>query len=113
MTEYIRHGKRVKVERYARSFVWRDTEGAGFNFDCNKEGNPLSLEKAARDNFQACITGKYTVIDEGVIDVSYSYWEPAIIKCQCGRPLSLNASFTNSCACGREYNGGGQLLAGL
>ncbi len=38
--------------------------------------------------------------------------EARVIKCRCGKKLSLDSSWANECEeCGREYNGFGQLLA--
>lgn len=38
------------------------------------------------------------------------YWDPTIIECECGRTLSLSDVMTNSCMCGRVYNGSAQRL---
>lgn len=48
-------------------------------------------------------------------------WEPTcecetarttlVIRCSCGCELLLDSGWSNECHCGREYNGGGQLLA--
>jgi len=40
------------------------------------------------------------------------YFEPAIVRCDCGHEIELHDSMANGCDhCDREYNGSGQLLA--
>jgi hypothetical protein len=38
-------------------------------------------------------------------------FEPAEGRCYCGRTVVLYDPMTNTCGCGREYNGSGQELA--
>tara|TARA_Y200000002_G_scaffold382867_1_gene401760 strand:+ start:629 stop:1072 length:444 start_codon:yes stop_codon:yes gene_type:complete len=45
----------------------------------------------------------------GYYENEFSYRVPAQIKC-CGKWMSLG-KFTNTCKCGADYNGSGQLLA--
>tara|TARA_Y100001937_G_scaffold95552_1_gene129824 strand:- start:162 stop:605 length:444 start_codon:yes stop_codon:yes gene_type:complete len=45
----------------------------------------------------------------GYYENEFSYRVPAQIKC-CGKWMSLS-KFTNTCECGADYNGSGQLLA--
>jgi hypothetical protein len=40
------------------------------------------------------------------------YFEPAVMRCDCGAEITLSNGMTNGCdRCDREYNGSGQLLA--
>ncbi len=41
---------------------------------------------------------------------THSWREPGIGRCHCGRHVILEG-FTNTCACGRDYNSAGQELA--
>ena len=112
MAEIISDGRRVHVEAYEYYFASKTIPGAGLGFDCDKDGNIFldRLQPAALANLEIGQAGvEYT--DMGVRDVSYNYYQPAVIRCSCGRELPLSDCMTNSCECGLEYNGGGQLLA--
>lgn len=37
--------------------------------------------------------------------------EDAVLRCGCGRAVTLDDPMTNTCDCGQEYNGSGQHLA--
>jgi hypothetical protein len=110
----ISKGQRVRVEKYALNFEWKDQPGAGFSFPCDKQDNLIheQIASTARGNLNRCLSGEYAVVPIGVVDCSHTYWEPARGRCDCGTIVILNSSWTNSCErCGREYNGVGQLLA--
>jgi hypothetical protein len=86
--------------------------GAGFSFACDHEGtvDAARLPAAARDNFhRACVAGLAFV--RTVLESVHDYTEPAVGECeQCGSDVVLGG-FTNTCECGADYNGSGQLLA--
>jgi hypothetical protein len=111
--EIIKQRERVHVEKYALSFMWNGDKypGAGFSFDCDKDGNVFPLtNEAAQENYDGCISGKFDVRREGVVDYSYYYTSPKEGKCHCGRIVQLD-HFTNTCDCGADYNSSGTLLA--
>ena len=85
--------------------------GAGFSFACDREGtvDAARLPAAARDNFRACLSGIALV--RTVLESVHDYTEPAVGECEvCGSEVVLGG-FTNTCDCGADYNGSGQLLA--
>jgi hypothetical protein len=87
--------------------------GAGFSFPCDEAGhvNQPTLPPAARDNYRACLEGRGCIVCQGVVETEHSWWEPAVGACEgCERAVVL-AGFTNTCDCGADYNGSGQLLA--
>lgn len=116
MATILRQRKQVKVELYHLCFAHVDNPGSGYSFPCDKDGN-VKMDKLTIDgerNLRLCQTGEMQppVQPTGVEDLSYYYWEPAIIKCACGTHLALEDLMTNSCnRCDRLYNGSGQALA--
>lgn len=62
-------------------------------------------------NLEKCLSGEYAVTLQGVKNYSYTYREPAEARCSCSRIVELSDPMTNTCDCGLEYNGSGQLLA--
>lgn len=105
----IQHRERITETTYARDFRWRDDRNAGFSFPCDAEGN-VELDGVALENYNKCLSGEHDVVDYG-IDVRENTWtQPAIGLCGCGGKVHL-ANFTNTCACGADYNSSGQRLA--
>ncbi len=87
--------------------------GSGYGFPCDQAGHveEENLPPAARDNYRACISGRASVVCQGVEVSEHSWWQPAVGECEvCGREVILDG-FTNTCECGVDYNGSGQLLA--
>jgi hypothetical protein len=109
----IKESKRVNVEAYALVFEWDDEIGGGFSFPCDKNGTLLldKMPPAAQENLKKCQSGEYVTVARGIRDYSYTYPEFAQGRCSCGRIVELIDPMTNTCECGLEYNGGGQLLA--
>jgi hypothetical protein len=102
----------VHKEAYALTYRWKHDPGAGFSFDCDKNGK-IDLENMnpdARRNYDKCRNGTYEVEFVGITDYSWDYWEPKIGECVCGKHITLDG-FTNACECGRDYNSSGTLLA--
>ena len=123
--QIITRSKNVDVAAFLRSFDFADMPGSGFSFSCDADGHVdvASLKPLQRRSYDACMSGQIAVtdyagepaqirrvIDCGVLDVSYSYREPAIGRCSCGADVSLDG-FTNTCRCGADYNSAGQHLA--
>jgi len=114
MLDNIVHHEPFLVEKYTLSFEWNHTPGAGFGFDCDKNGNVdiESMNRGALENFAGCLF-VYDVTFEGVMDYSYIHQDPAEGTCDCGRTVYLHYDNGHGidCDCGRIYNYSGQELA--
>ena len=115
--ELIRPSKRTYHKEYNIVFRYVEDPNSGYSFPCNEQGT-VSLETlppSAVNNYIACCLGDVNgqaVALVGVEASDYAVVENAVIRCDCGRPLELDDWYSTACpACGREYNGGGQLLA--
>jgi hypothetical protein len=108
----VRHSSFETRRECRRTFTWRDMPGAGFSFDSDEHGNVDigSLNPAAKDNYEKCLSGEHDVLDDGVQVLTNSYRRPAVGLCECGEEVVLDG-FTCPCVCGRDYNWAGQLLA--
>ena len=85
--------------------------GGGYSFGCNEAGHldEANLPPAARDNYRACLAGLALV--RSVVESVHDFTESAVGECDvCSREVVLGG-FTNTCDCGADYNGSGQLLA--
>jgi hypothetical protein len=113
MAEFIRLSKRIERVDYEHLFAWTNTPGSGFAFPCDEHGNVKldDLSPRAAENYRKCVSGEFDVVDEGIVRYPHAYLEPAAIRCCCGRELELPDGWLNTCECGRDYNGCGQLLA--
>lgn len=109
----VKEAKRVEMIRYFLSFRYVAHPGSGFAFDCNKNGKPVLGNDAARQNYAMCLAGGdgiLPIIREGIKEEHWSYMDPAVGMCICGRRVTLGG-FTNTCECGTEFNNVGQQLA--
>lgn len=112
MTDWIKRGERIKVVSLSREFVWTDEHGNvkeehwGFGFPCDEQGNLLDeSHPAAKANYEACLTGfvdGQPVKDMGVERFEHSYWEPGVIRCDCGAEVVLDMVMTNTCIACRD-----------
>ncbi len=117
MTQWVRRGERITDYHYGLTFEWDDTPGAGFSFDCDKDGNVLtdSFIPLALDNLKHCLANDFpegTVHSTGITKYVNSYWEPGIIVCErCDNEVVLYNTLTNTCEkCDTDYNAFGQRL---
>lgn len=112
MGKIIRRGERVERVRWYLSFERNDLPGAGFSFPCDQAGNVYrdQMQPAGLESLADCLSGVHDVTAEGVKESRWSFWQPAILLCDCGREVELDG-FTCPCECGRDYNSSGQLLA--
>jgi hypothetical protein len=112
----VRRSAYVTEANYSRYFEYPDRPGAGLRFDCDANGNVdvAALGACARDSYAACVAGAVDdrpVVDRGVECSARTRRVPAVGACdRCGRRVTL-AGFTNTCACGADYNSAGQRLA--
>lgn len=112
--EFIARRERVETTEYFREFDRLDCPGAGFSFPSNAAGlvDLAGLQAPARVSWDKCQDGTYPVRDAGVRIERHSYWNPAVVRCECGRRIYLDDAMTNECErCGLLCNGSGQVLA--
>lgn len=111
MLNITKRRETVTVEERWHSFVFDDSEGLGFMFQVNQDGNLITDLDAVRENYERCKTGFIDgdVVRDLGIEVHYvHYTEPAEGECVCGRTVILDGDV--ECDCGRWYNSAGQEL---
>jgi hypothetical protein len=112
--QIIHEREHITETHYCLAFHWQDDPEAGFSFDCDKNGNLLTLCDAARENYAACSRGEKDgkiIIADGMETREHSYTLPAMGLCDCGTEVYLGG-FTNTCdTCGADYNWNGSRLA--
>jgi len=114
--ELISPEKRSYHKEYNIVFRFVEDPNSGYSFPCNAQGT-VSLETlppSAVNNYIACCLGDvngHQVTLVGISEETIAVVENAVIRCDCGQPLELVDWYASECVhCGREYNGGGQLL---
>lgn len=110
---------RILIEEYRKVFKVVGLPGSSMSFDCDKSGvvDEKKLSPTALDSYHRCLagsirlsTGTFKVVPVSQVeDGSRSYWEPALLQCDCGEEVPLSG-FTNACQCGQDYNMSGQAL---
>lgn len=109
--EIITPRERIEKTVYALSYIWNDSPGQGFNFECDAQGNYIQGKPEGHANYLRCKNGEIDVYFEGVLSFNHSYTQHAIGRCSCGGEVHLSG-FTNECEdCDLEYNMSGQQLA--
>lgn len=112
MIEIIKEREYIERIEYTLYYEWKKTKGAGFLFDCDKEGTVILKTPEAQANYDKCVKGKLAVTFKGIQKHNTSYWEDTVAKCICGEEIQLSRRFTSTCdECDRDYNSSGQLLA--
>lgn len=111
MPEIIKEGHLVQKIEYRRSFVCREDPASGYSFPCDEHGSLAEMSSAARLNYEKCQAHPEQYEDRGVQRLFWTYWDPAILRCDCGAEVVLDDSFLNTCRCGRDFDGAGHLLA--
>lgn len=112
IVETLKESHCVKHKELKREFqLIGAMDGAGFSFPCKADGTPD--EKAEHydcwiKNFHMCLEHPEKYEDQGVVPLQWSYMEPALAKCSCGREIHLNGN--SMCGCGQWYNQWGQAL---
>ena len=130
MAEIISDGRLVHQVAYHRFFASVDEPTRGYRFPCDSNGmlnltenealllaggaTPLeaALNTAANlDKFEA-LPANPLFTDEGVRVERWSYYESAVIRCNCGYEFGLHNAWLNTCPrCQQDYSGNGQMLA--
>lgn len=99
---------------YSLWFGYKDAPGAAWAPSCTETGAVINPEHAARaEDIRARWDEHFQYIYEEpyVRKFEHSHRIAAVGKCECGRKVELWNAMTNTCDCGREYNGSGQELA--
>ena len=103
----------VTIKEYRINFWYDAYQNAGFCFPANRDGTPdfTKMCPAAKANYEKCLVDKELMEPEFEVK-TYTYMEPAIGKCSCGREVVLDADYMGAvrCECGRWYNLFGQSL---
>ena len=113
MANLLTRGQRVQVHSYAHDFRYKEMPSAGFSVTCTEDGTILGDEyHNAEERTQQYNERKDdpTLEYRGITHYQHSYWEPATMRCSCGRVLSLSDPLDNECECGKLYNSSGQGL---
>jgi len=102
---------RQTIETVRYELFFEVEPGAGYSFDCDKNGNVFidELSDCALKNYRDCLRWKNP--RSRVIELKSSYRQPALGECECGRTVALEDPLTNECECGRLYNMAGHELA--
>lgn len=113
MLKIIKERTPETIIEYYLEFKYKDDPDAGFCFPATHLGDPdfdrMSDEAIA--NYQACLTDK-RLTEEEFTKHKWTYMNPAIGICSCGRDVVLECDHAGAvrCECGRWYNLFGQEL---
>jgi hypothetical protein len=108
MPNYVKRRTYEEHKEWHREFARTGAKSACLAFPSDADGNPLTEAHRARVA-ELAIDPAYD--DLGVGERSWSYADPAVIRCDCcGEPVELHG-FTNTCECGADYNMSGDMLA--
>ena len=109
MSKVIKERKRIKLVEYYRVYrTGNYHEGDVRILECNKAGHVTADRKGLRAYYEND-PGWYF---DGVQPSVRHYWQPGVIKCDCGRKFDYDDAWLNTCPyCGADYNGQGVRLA--
>ena len=113
MLKIIKERTPVKMKEYTIEYRYKDDPNAGFTFPATRSGAPdfSCMSPEAKANYNACLTDNR--LTGGELEVrEWTYVEPAIGKCFCGKEVILDSDYMGAvmCDCGRWYNLFGQSL---
>lgn len=104
----IKQSQIVEEVTREHSFENADCPGSGYGFVVDKNGKPTNTNEHSQANYAKCIAG-VGIIDQGIIERTHRYTDPAVGKCSCGKKVYLDDPLDNTCdGCGRTYNSSGQ-----
>jgi len=110
MARIIQQREYVEETYYQHIFSYPDRSGAGYYVDAiDANGNVRQADADALGKF-LLQAANGELIYNGVRELHRSWWEDAVLRCDCGRDVVLSG-FTNTCACHADYNSAGQRLA--
>lgn len=110
--EILKERETILYSKLCREFQRIGAEfGEGFSFPCKKDGSPD--EKAENyncwiKNFHMCLEHPEQYEDRGIEQVQWEHVEPALVRCSCGREMTLDGN--TRCVCGQWYNQWGKAL---
>ena len=113
MIKIIKERTRETVTEYDIEFNYEDDPNSGFSFPANRDGT-VALDRMypeGIENYKRCCE-RTDLIGPEFTTRTYSYTEPAVGKCICGREVVLSSEYYGavSCECGKWYNLFGQEL---
>ena len=106
----IKERERVTVREKKIHFDFNGDKNEGYMFDADENWNPVFGNDCQKKSYEICINDPRYVKRNAVEE--YSYTEPAVGKCVCGREVVLEDTYRGAthCECGRWYNIFGQSL---
>lgn len=112
MLQIVKEIKRVSDIEYSLEYRWKDEKNAGYSFPCNESGETFELNECAKESLKFCQENSDKFDDPFVETRHYTYIEPAVGKCKCGREITLDGGYMGAvqCECGQWYNLFGQEL---
>ncbi len=109
MPNYVKRRTYETSTKWYREFARAGAKDACLAFESDRDGTPLSEAKRARVA-ELALDPAYE--DWGVDEQSWSYADPAVIRCDCCTHHVALYGFTNTCSsCGADYNMSGDMLA--
>jgi hypothetical protein len=113
MLKIVRERTPAIITEYYLEFKYKDDPNAGFCFPATHTGDPDfdRMGDEAIANYQACLTDK-RLTEEEFTRHKWTYMNPAIGICSCGRDVVLECDHAGAvrCECGKWYNLFGQEL---
>ena len=111
MSKIIKQRKYIEQVEYYHLWQELDSGDMAQFIDCDKDGRPLDKNyKKALAEWLAKPQEEFHYA--GIIHRTRRYWQPGIIKCDCGKRFDYDDSWLNTCPyCGADYNGNGNRLA--
>jgi len=108
MPTWIKRRTYVDCQKYYREFARAGAKSACLAFESDRYGTPIEEHTRVR---AAALATDTAYEDFGVRQVSWSYADPAVIRCDCCSGHVELHGFTNTCECGADYNMSGDMLA--
>ena len=116
MLKIIKERTPEAIREYYIEYRYKDDPEAGFCFPATCHGDPdfASMTPEAKANYEACLTDE-RLIQEEFEPREYTYMNPAVGLCSCGKEVILECDHSGAvqCECGRWYNLFGQSLIDL
>ena len=113
MLKIIKERTPELIREYTIEFRYLDDPDAGFSFPATPSGEPdvKKMTPEAKANYERCLTDD-RLENRGFEVREWTYVNPAVGKCSCGREVILDSDFAGAvrCECGRWYNVYGQEL---
>lgn len=113
MPEIIQEARWETGVELRRVFERRSDPSSGYSFPCDEQGEPLpgEMQAAGWRSYFYVLDHPEQYADRGVVKRRWACRHPAIIRCPCGKAVSLDDAWLNICSCGRDFDGAGNVLA--